>query len=288
MDYYRQIAAIGQEPGVGKEDLTFWAGPVWEGDVPDAFVPGSKVLFIGCLGDRPPWCPDYGEGMKGSIDSLAGEAGIPRDQLGEIYMGAFSAGGSLLKRLLTNPEYRAATTSVILADATYTSTWDDETSRMPPVMYGFIDYCLDVLSSGGEKLFLATASINPNKTWATGIENIQRLRQEIERLTGRSFERLDHLFGVTTPADKVPGAVWKLGNVIFAEMSGDSDFGHGHTQISGEIWQQILIPWLEQGKGIISNDEQLSVSGLGEVTRYLPAAAGFAAGLLAVQLLTKE
>jgi hypothetical protein len=208
-------------------------------------------------------------------------------ELGDLVLMGFPAGGSLIKRLLTNPDYRRLTSAVLLADATYTSSWDDPSRRIPPVMYGFDDYGVEA-TSDGSKLLISTASINPNKSWASGIENIQRLRQAIEERAGRSFQRLDHLYGVISPAGMVPEAVYQLGNVIFAEFSGASDFGHGHFKIQSQIWQRILIPWLEQGKGIIGGDgEQVTTSGLGAVTRYLPAAAGFAAGFIAVQLLTK-
>jgi hypothetical protein len=197
----------------------------------------------------------------------------------DVYFGAFSAGGSLLKRLLENPAYRKMVTGVFLADATYTSSWENAQQRIPPVIQGFADYAVDVVNSGGSKIFVATASINPNKTWATGIENLDRIMVDVEEQTGRSFERIPHFFGVTNPAGIVPEYVYKLGNVIFAEFSGNSDFGHGQTKIQDQVWQKILHPWLAQGKGTISDSEQLSVSGgLGNFLVFAVAAGfGFAA-----------
>ena len=263
---------------MSKQDLVLITGPVSQNEMPGAVIPGSKVLHLGCLGNRPPLCPSLGEQLKGDPSSLLIKARLTQSELGDLVLMGFSAGGSLIKRLLTNLDYRRLTTAVMLADATYTSTWDDAKNRVPPTMPGFDDYCVDVVNGSGQQLFVSTASINPNNVWASGIENIQRLRKEIERRTGRTFRRLDHFFGVTNPRGDTPQAVYKLGNVIFAEFSGSSDFGHGQYAIQPQIWKRILLPWLEQGKGTISSSEELSTSIFSGSWRYLALPIGAASG----------
>jgi hypothetical protein len=223
-------------------DLVVWTGPVANFQVPGATVPGAKELFIGCFGDRPPHCPTIGNQIAGSPSALLAKAGVA--ELDDLFFGAFSAGGSIIKRMMLNADYRARTTSVHLADATYTGGWVDKANRVPPAIEGFVQYAVDVAEGPGDKLFIATASPNPNFQWATGIENLQSMRHEIEKRTGRTFELVSGL-GIA----KEPEHTYKLGNVLFGEYSGAANIGHGHTQLAGDIWQNIINPWLAKGKG---------------------------------------
>lgn len=230
-------------------DLVVWTGPVANFQVPGATVPGAKELFLSCCGNltppcTPPTCSTIGSQLAGSPSALLARAGV--NELNDLFFGAFSAGGSIIKRMLSNPEYRKLTTAVHLADATYTGGWVDKANRVPPAIEGFVQYAVDVAQGPGDQLFIATASPNPNYQWATGIENLQAMRREIERRTGRSFEPVGGL-GI----DKEPEHTYKLGNVLFGEYSGASNIGHGHTQLAGQIWQQIINPWLAKGKGPI-------------------------------------
>jgi hypothetical protein len=228
-------------------DLVAWTGPVAQFQVPGATVPGAKELFITCEGMRGPnpYCPDIGEALRSSPTALAARAGVA--ELDELYLGAFSAGGSILKRLLATQAYRDATTAVMLSDATYTTGWvGDPADRNPPPIDGYVQYAVDVASGPGDKLFVATASPMPNKNWSTGVETLAAIRREVEARTGRTFDLLDDFFGI----EPQPERAYKLGNVIFAEYPAEP-LGHGHTKIAPQVWQQILQPWLAKGKGAI-------------------------------------
>jgi hypothetical protein len=231
-------------------DLVTWTGPVANFQVKGATVPGAKELFIGCCGDltppcTPPTCPTIGNQLAASPSALATKAGV--SELGELFFGAFSAGGSIIKRLMMNEDYRRKTAFVHLADATYTGGWVDKAKRVPPHIEGFVRYAVDAIEGPGDKLMVATASPVPNYQWASGIENLQAIRQEIEKRTGKTFERVRG-FGI----EKEPEYAYRLGNVLLGEYSGGSDIGHGHNVLAGDIWQKILHPWLAKGKGSLT------------------------------------
>lgn len=235
------------------QDLVVWTGPVADFQVPGATVPGARELFIGCCGDltppcKPPTCPTIGEQVRGDPGRLAERAGMAPENVSDLFLGAFSAGGSILKRCLTNPAYRRAATAVMLSDATYTASWVDPGARIPPAVEGYVQYGVDVVNGPGDKLFVATASPAPNKHWATGVENLAAIRREIEKRTGKVFEPLDHFYGVTPG----PERAFKLGNVIFGEYP-LKPLGHNHPAIAPQKWQKILQPWLHKGKGPVDS-----------------------------------
>lgn len=221
--------------------VVIWTGPVNFTQVPGATLSDAYEINIGCFGDRDPYCPglaaSYLTGGR-RLPQILARAGVPPEsEVGDIAIGAFSAGGSLVKRLLLSEPDRARIQVVHLADATWTSSWDDQRARIPPYGEGFVLYALDAIA--GAHLFVVTASPNPNKTWATGIENLRRLRSEVERRSGERFTELDHFFGI----EPGPDHVYQLGNVILAEFP-SKPLGHGHTVIAGPVWDRIIKPWL--------------------------------------------
>lgn len=221
--------------------VVIWTGPVNFTQVPGATLPDAYEINIGCLGDRDPYCPALAasylvDGRR--LPQILARASVPPEsEVGDIAIGAFSAGGSLVKRLLLSEADRARIQVVHLADATWTSSWEDQRRRIPPYDEGFVLYGLDAID--GPHLFIATASPNPNKTWATGIENLQRLRAEIEHRSGQRFAERSDFFGV----DPKPDHVYQLGNIILAEFPA-RPLGHGHTVIAGQVWDRIVKPWL--------------------------------------------
>lgn len=239
-------------------DLVVWTGPVAKFQVPGATVPGAKELFIGCYGDRPPSCPEIGNQLQGNLGSLLAKASMSESELGDLFLAGFSAGGSILKRVLENPEYRKKTAAVELADATYTSSWINESQRIPPIIEGYVQYGVDVANGPGDKLFIATASPIPNKTWASGVENLRELRHEIERRTGKTFTERADFFGVTP----FPDHLYQLGNVLLGEYP-LQPIGHGHNVLAPQIWQKIIQPWLAKGKGLIGTSGGLPEPGPG-------------------------
>ena len=214
-------------------DLTVWAGPINLAQVPGAIIPGSKTVNFGCYGDRDPHCRDVVGQLRAAINQAGG---------GKVALGAFSAGGSAYKQLLAHADDRARVMAVHLADATYTATTDGAASE------GFVLYALDAID--GSKLFIATASdgknpsvLNPGVIYSSGVQNLQALRDEIEKRSGRKFKRLDNFFDLK----RQPTAAYKLGNVYLAEYGGAESIGHGHTSLAPELWKGVVIPFVQGG-----------------------------------------
>lgn len=225
-------------------DVVVWTGPVNFQQVgPGATLAGAREINIGCFGDRQPHCPTiagtYLDADGRRLPRMLAAHGLTESELGDLVIGAFSAGGSLVKRLLLDARDRAAIDAVHLADASYTSSWENQAKRQPPPIDGYVLYALDAID--GQHLFVATASPIPNKTWASGVENLQRLRAEVEKVSGRTFEKLRGFYGI----DPAPDAAYKLGNVILAEYP-LQPIGHGHNVIASQVWDKIIKPWLAQ------------------------------------------
>jgi hypothetical protein len=168
---------------------------------------------------------------------MLAQNGMKPEDIDKLAIGAFSAGGSLVKRVLMHPEDRKHVTAVHLADATYTSAWENAATRRPPPIEGFVRYALDAID--GPHLLVATASPIWNKSWASGVENLQRLREEVETRSGKQFQKLDNFYDI----DPQPDAAYQLGNVVLAEYP-YNPLGHGHTKIAGQVWDKIVNPWL--------------------------------------------
>lgn len=234
-------------------DLVVWSGPVASFQVPGATLPDAKTLFLNCCGDltppcKPPTCPTIGNTLMGSPELLLARAKMTREELGDLLLAGFSAGGSVMGRLLKNPDYRALVSVVHAADASYTAQWLDKANRIPPPIESYVLYALDVLQAQGGKLLVMTASPSPNGRWATGVENLQAIRREIEKRTGRKFREGTGFFGI----EPEPDHIYYLDNVLIAEYPMEP-IGHGGhaTKLGSQVWEKIIQPWMEKGKGAL-------------------------------------
>ena len=219
--------------------LVVWMGPVSASQVQGATLPGAAELFLSCCGDLtppciPPTCPELGDELAASPALLFAAAGVP--DVGPLALGAFSAGGSVARRLLEQDAYRQRVEIVHAADAMFSASWQDVASRTPPAIEGFVRFGVDA-ANDDSKLFVATSSPSPNGVFATGIENMRAVRAAIEKRTGRTFEKRTDFFGI----EPAPSAVYQLGGVIFAEYPAEP-LGHGHTAIAAQVWRNIVIP----------------------------------------------
>lgn len=226
-------------------DLVVWSGPVANFQIPDATLSGAVELFLGCRGDKGDWayCPQIGAELEASPSLLLARAKVPRRELGNLVLAAFSAGGSVLRRLLPHEAYRQLATVVYLADAMFTADWANAARREPPPIEPFVLFALDVLLDDS-KLMIATASPSQNGKWATGVENLDALRREIERRSGRTMERVD-TFGGIEPG---PERVYKLGNVWLAAFP-MKPLGHNHPEIADQVFAKMIGPFLRGGAG---------------------------------------
>jgi hypothetical protein len=207
--------------------IVFWTGPVNLNQVPGATVPGAKAVNVPCTGDGSPTCGQLADSWGITIPGTASSD--------ELFFGAFSAGGSALKRLLLHPEVRAQTRAVMLSDATYTD-WAAPGKPLPPE--GFVVFGLEAID--GPKMMVATASASPNKTLPNGSQTLMSIKDEIERRSGRKFDN------VTLPVSPAPVQAWRLGNVILADYQMTVPHG-GQAALAGQFWQKLLVPWLASG-----------------------------------------
>lgn len=216
---------------------TVWLGPVSLVQVPGASVPGAPVLSVACTGDGQPPCAAIAESWTDAsgrkLPTLLAQKGLQSDAA--IAAAAFSAGGSLLKRLCLAPADRAQLRVVHSADASY------ETAKGPdgpaPVE-GYTRFCLEALTDP-TKLFVSTASAGANKSFGSGIQVLASTRLELQRRAGVLLPQVPFLPG----AQDVPGAVYHLGGVWMAEFPGVPHAQHA-TVLAPKIWQALILPWL--------------------------------------------
>lgn len=230
------------------QDLVVWFGPVGKHQVTGATVPGAVEHFIQCVGaGAEPLCKSVAASLLDPsgrrLPMLCRKAGLEPSQVRNVFLGAFSAGGGVVRALLEHPDDRRAIRAVLLADATYSATWADQRARVPVVQEPLVAFATELARGGTGQLLVATASPSPNYEYATGVEVLRALRAEVERRTGLQFKRLDSFFGIQPE----PEAAYQLGDVILAEYP-MQPLGHGgHAGLAPQVWQRILLPWLERG-----------------------------------------
>jgi peptidoglycan hydrolase-like protein with peptidoglycan-binding domain len=220
----------------------FWFGPVNLTQVPGATVPGAYARALPCTADASPTCGQIAESLLDGggrrLPRLARRLGRDEGTLGDLFLGAFSAGGSMIKRLLLHEADRAAVRAVLLADATYTD-WASPGNPLAPE--GFVLFCLEALRGG--KLFVATASSSSpgnNRTLPGGAQTIHAIRREVEARSGRMFEPYELPEGI----HQRPVAAFRLGDIILADYQTSIPHGAHATSLAAPIWQKILLPWL--------------------------------------------
>ncbi len=229
------------------QDLVVWTGPVNLQQAAGATVTGALAKAFPCVGAlSTPLCSDFSWSLKTAdgrrLPQLAARCGTSLDAVGDLFLGAFSAGGAVVRDLVSNEVDRARVRAVMLADATYSGAWVDHEHRTPLVNDFWIQWGERLANGPGDQLWVATASPSPNFDQATGVETLAEIRRQIELRTGNTFTKLDHFYGVSPG----PEAAYQLGSIVFAEYPLDP-LGHGgHVEIAGQVWQKILWPWLNR------------------------------------------
>lgn len=218
--------------------IGIWLGPVNLQQVQGAVLQDGPMYNLTCTGDGSPTCGAIAEGFTDAdgrkLPGLLAQVGA--DQSADVVGAAFSAGGSILKRLCLHPADRAQLRVVHSADASYEAT----TGTHAPVE-GYARYMQDALTDP-TKLFVATASANPNKSYGSGIEIITATRQLVEQRTGQQF-----VLGGTLPGvEPQPSQLWQLGphgNIWVAEYP-SVPHGQHATLLAPQIWAGLIRPWL--------------------------------------------
>lgn len=215
-----------------------WLGPVNLQQVSGAVIADGPTYNLTCTGDGSPTCGAIAEGFTdGDGRKLPGLlASFGADPSEQVALAAFSAGGSVMKRMCLHPADRAQLRVVHSADASYEAT----AGTHAPVE-GYARYMQDALTDP-TKLFVATASANPNKSYGSGIEIITATRQLVEQRTGQQFV----LGGALPGVDPQPAQLWRLGphgNIWIAEYP-SVPHGQHATLLAPQIWAGLIRPWL--------------------------------------------
>lgn len=221
-----------------------WLGPVSPAlQVPDATLPGIAARAVTCKGDGSPSCAQIAEswtdGSGRKLPNALRQLGLTEADL-PLYLGAFSAGGSAVKRLLLDSRDRAPVSAVHLADATYTD-WAKPGQPLPPE--GFVRFALDALA--GNKLFVATASSSPNGSLPSGSQTLASMKAEIELRSGAPLVE-----GGTLPGLPVqPERLWRSpgGTVILADYAGRISHGDHANKLAGPVWVHLVQPFAAGG-----------------------------------------
>lgn len=261
----------------GLPPLVLWSGPINASQAKGATVPGAQRHFFTCTGDGslPPRCTEYAT-FQGSriLPSLLSRVGLREDMVGDIYLGAFSAGGQLWKRVLDIPEDRARIRGVMLHDAAY----EIGSQKSPNFVEGYVKFGLDALKDPN-KFMLMTASITPNtprpgEYYQSGADTMRATIAEIERRSGSALTE-----GGTMPgATPRPSRLWSNGKNIFLAQYDEA----GHMGLAANapvFWEQVLQPWTA-GAGKTTIDD-------GFLPVFIVVAIGAATGYLGASVLER-
>lgn len=227
-----------------KQPVVIWAGPVNAAQVPDATIPGAQRFFLNCTGDgsTPPRCSSFnvrgGDGRM--LPGILSRFGLSEDQVGDIFLGAFSAGGQIWKPLLTNPADRRRVRGILMHDAAY----ETSPSSNPQPSAGYVAFAEEALRDPS-KFMLMTASVGQNPSveqpgviYQSGAETMRATVAEIERQTGMRIPEGGSLpFGLP-----VPTRLWKRGDNLFFAQYDNVPHG-GQALMAPEFWQKLLVPW---------------------------------------------
>lgn len=225
-------------------DLVIWAGPVNGSQVPGATVPGAVQKFFPCTGDgsTPPKCGNLATLSGGRVlPGILARLNLSEASVGNIYLGAFSAGGHLWKRMLMSPQDRARITGVMLHDAAYEAS----PSTNPQPVQGFVEFGVDA-SKDPSKFLLMTASVGQNPSveqkgvvYQSGAETMRATIAAINQRTGGTIQEAGKLAEGLPP----PTRLWTSGkNMVFAQYD---NVGHGaQAGMAPVFWQSLLQPWI--------------------------------------------
>ena len=221
-------------PARAGESVIVWTGPISAMQAKPAVPPGWRLANITCTGDGAPTCADIAERWTANDRKLPGLMKAAKVRDGEaLYLGAFSAGGQIVKRALKNAEDRARVRGVLLSDATYTATWGNaKKAKLGPMDEGFLLFAIDAVRDG--RPMLATVSSNPNKDMPSGAQTLRALKDELER-RGVLFDdaQSDPLW---LTLEREPIASWRANNVLLADFGDRYKHAEHAEEIAPAVW----------------------------------------------------
>ncbi len=263
---------------IQKRPIVLWAGPINEQQAPDATIDGARRFFFVCTGDgsTPPRCSDFVTSQGGSIlNAILSRLNIRPDEAGDIYLGAFSAGGQLWKPLLQNDSDRSRIRGIMMHDAAY----EIGSPSNPKYSEGYVRFGLDAIGDPS-KFMLMTGSFSPNvprpgEVYQSGADTLRATVEEIERRSGRPIGA-----GSNWPSDvAAPSRLWGNGKNIF--LADYQERGHGAMAgDTGKLWKGLLVPWSLDREISSAGEVKYEDEGSWVLPTILAISAGIAVGYI--------
>jgi hypothetical protein len=224
--------------------LTFWTGPVSIQQTERAVVPGTTHKVIECSGaTKLPYCRDVSAGLYDAdgrrLPRLLAELHAEGDD--PIILSAFSAGGRLVRDIVSHPLDRQMVRAVMLSDATYSDgPGADGRPILSPDIVSLASYAANPANG---LLLVATSSPSPNGSRPTGVQTLSEIQRQTEIAMGESFVAVPDFYGISPAPDEAV----RLGNAIFARYPLAPLHHGGHVELATETFSKILVPWLASG-----------------------------------------
>ncbi len=225
-------------------DLSLWLGPIASFQfLPKGWpaYPGSSVanFEVHTQAQAAPllasWLDSDGRYVPGMLRAL----GLDPSQVSRLFIGSFSAGHNIAKKITLHPDDRAMITALMLADSEQSSWQPGHTLGVVPP--GYLAYCQES-AAGAPRLFCATASTATDGSYASSQATMDALLAEVTA---------EPSFSVGAPdVSPAPTGVWALGNAI--TLSYGSSIAHdAHaTIVMPQLWQGLLTPWVDSGGAV--------------------------------------
>jgi hypothetical protein len=206
-------------------------------------TPAGNLAGTGDASDGHPRCQDRADGWRDPNGRrLPNARHVLHVGPDRPFVAAFSAGGQIAKRLCLHPEDRAELAGLYTGDATYTVTWKEtgKEAGLEELTHGFVLYALDALKDG--RWWVATASMNPNKSYPSGGQTLAALWKAIEAESGRTFA--DAFDDPMLEGLRRPVRAGRMGNLLLLDFGAAYHHGEHATVIA-----PILLPRMIEASG---------------------------------------
>jgi len=230
-------------PGRAKPVAVVWAGPVSLSQVEGAWLEALPVAAVTCKGDGKPSCAQRADGWKDAEGRrLPGLRRTLKLGDGPLILAAFSAGGHLVHRVLQHPKDRAEVAGVVLADATYVTTWEDKAARRATPIASLVEYAREAIADG--RLFIATASSTPNSGSSGKVTNYPTGAETLAAIATAAGLEERAKGGEPWPGGLAPGREWGNGaSVRLADCGGALMHAEHATKLAPKVWGAWVKPF---------------------------------------------
>ena len=254
-------------------DVTLWTGPVSNAQVPGCVAPGSELLtaftcrnpFLAPVPTCNAMIEEFRDGDR-FLPRMLRARGLDPAEVGNVYIGSFSAGHNAVKeRILMNAADRALTKGVLLADSTYTMWRENNPKRGAYPKPGYVAYMLDCLTQ--PKIFVATSGASTpidsqGKKMPSSSQAMWALANEVERVSGKKFEDFEFPASIALRPIKAKALRGSNGGlIVLADYGATLEHPDHALRLAPQIWRGILNPWLgfdECGKPLAKPSDVLS------------------------------